>query len=232
MRIVILLFVLTAANLLQGCAVPVSNLSEKDRQQIQSLMIGQVTIDDDSYMEPSGKISNGETIDGIKEVGGMLLPGIADLAVEGISLNAETQRFQDQNKPFFQPAKDNIPDLKTLIKESVLVSFEQNDFFSDRVQDTSPYHVEMLLNHYGYEYIAKRRNDAVMGFTIVYTLYLKDNDDDNVFSYFFIGESSEHHTMRQYANDPKLAQRTVKSALYNAQNKLDEFLNKKIGKKK
>lgn len=231
MRILTLLFVLTVSSFLQGCAIPVSDLSANDRQRITSLMIGEVTVGEDPYMEPTGKISNGETVDGLKEVGGMLLPGLADLAVEGISLNAETQRFQTKNKAYFQPAKDNIPDLQALIKESVTVSFEQNEFFSERVQDNAPYRVEMLLNNYGFEYIAKRRNDAVMGFVVVYTMYLKDPNDKEVFNYFFIGESTEHFTMRQYANDPKLVQRTVKSALTDAQYKLDEFLNKKIGKK-
>lgn len=231
MRILTLLLLLSVTSVLQGCAIPVSDMDLKDRQRITSLMIGEVKIAEDSYEEPSGKISNGETVDNLKEVGGMFLPGVADLAVEGLSFNAETQRFKEKNEPYFAPAKKNIPDMQQLIKESVTVSFEQNEFFSDRVKESSPFHVEVLLNHYGFIYIAKQSNDAIMGFNVVYTLRLQDAKNDDVFSYFFIGDSTEHFTMRQYANDPKLVARVVKSALSDAQFKLDIFLNKKVGKK-
>lgn len=232
MRIVALLFLFVVTTFLQGCAIPVSGMNTDDCQRIDTLMIDDVKIADDAYMAPTGKVSNGETIDGIKEVGSFFLPGVADLAVEGLSFNAETQRFQTLNKPYFEPAKNNIPDLQALIKDSVTVSFEQNDFFGDKVVESSPFHVELVLNSYGFMYVAKRNDDAVMGFNIVYTLFLKDENNNEVFSYFFIGESTEHHTMRQYANDSTLVMRTTKSALRDAQFKLDEFLNKKAGIKK
>jgi len=148
------------AGLFSGCA---TTWSDRERGQLSSVAVGEVTVDKEAYKKPDAKDSPDMANKIPMATLGGLIPSLIGSAIDA-SVTAKQQRnFEKENAQYFSELAAHMPappvkELQIALKHALAA----NDFFGPRLGEVAPANFTLEIVSYGFQKSPRSQNGIIL----------------------------------------------------------------------